>query len=191
MNLGDMTTVNHCSRHMRGKLIRHVTLAREAHQKWWELQDRTKHTMPTCPPITWNPLLRTTAGFCKYPFRNKGLRIELNPHIYYHVPFKECLETTLHELAHAVCFQFYGRSMKHGPAWKQVMREFGLEPRRCHSYNVDGLRQRRRHRQHLVLCQTCQSKAYIPKKDYYPGVEKLCRCRRCGAMNFAYLGAES
>lgn len=39
-------------------------------------------------------------------------------------------DTLLHEIAHAVAYQRYGRAaMNHGPAWKAVARELGAEPR--------------------------------------------------------------
>jgi len=47
------------------------------------------------------------------------------------------LERTIpHEVAHQVSVQINGllRGKGHGIAWRRVMRSFGVEPSRCHSY---------------------------------------------------------
>ena len=50
--------------------------------------------------------------------------------------------TVPHEVAHIVAEFLYGSSLKkinHGQAWKMVMQSFGLEPERCHQYDVSGV----------------------------------------------------
>ena len=44
-------------------------------------------------------------------------------------------QTVGHEIAHLVAFQLFG-SRGHDKAWKYVMRQLGLEPNRCHSYDL-------------------------------------------------------
>ena len=47
--------------------------------------------------------------------------------------------TVPHEVAHLVTRQKYGnRASAHGYEWKSVMRAFGLNPTRCHSYDVSN-----------------------------------------------------
>jgi SprT protein len=50
-----------------------------------------------------------------------------------------------HEVAHIFAFKKYGvqrtprgRIQAHGWAWKRVMRDFGLNPSRCHSYDTSN-----------------------------------------------------
>lgn len=53
--------------------------------------------------------------------------------------------TVPHEVAHRIAVMVYGREQGkgHGKAWKYVMKVmFGLEPTRCHSYEVQHLKTR-------------------------------------------------
>jgi len=46
-------------------------------------------------------------------------------------------QTIPHEVAHLIAHQLYGAKISgHGPEWQKVMRDFGVQPRRCHSYDV-------------------------------------------------------
>ena len=80
-------------------------------------------------------LTGTTAGmFCvKKPrqwIRINRILLDANPEEF----FKQ---TIPHEVAHLVARQIYGRSMKHGPEWRAIMRDcFGLAPDRCHSMDT-------------------------------------------------------
>jgi len=47
-------------------------------------------------------------------------------------------QTVGHEIAHLVAFQLFG-SRGHDKAWKYVMRQLGLEPNRCHSYDLSEI----------------------------------------------------
>ena len=54
--------------------------------------------------------------------------------------------TVGHELAHIVAYQLYGKEIKpHGREWKMVMRMFGQEPSRCHSFDVSNVSTRKTH----------------------------------------------
>lgn len=44
-------------------------------------------------------------------------------------------QTIGHEIAHLVAYCIFGET-GHGKNWKRVMRDFGLEVRRCHNYDV-------------------------------------------------------
>jgi SprT protein len=53
-------------------------------------------------------------------------------------------QTVPHECAHLVAFTVFGRRIRpHGVEWQGVMRHFGAEPQRCHSFEVDDLSVRR------------------------------------------------
>lgn len=45
--------------------------------------------------------------------------------------------TVPHEVAHLVTYQLYGRRVRpHGREWRGVMRDFGADPTRCHSFDT-------------------------------------------------------
>jgi len=45
--------------------------------------------------------------------------------------------TVPHEVAHLICHILYPRAKQaHGPEWKSIMLDLGVEPSRCHSYSV-------------------------------------------------------
>ncbi|BCX88081.1 hypothetical protein MIN45_P0448 [Methylomarinovum tepidoasis] len=73
-----------------------------------------------------------------------GVRLRFNP-VLLRQNWEDFLHTVVaHELAHAVVWWQYGRRAKpHGPEWQAVMRLFGLEPQRCHDYDVAGGQARR------------------------------------------------
>ena len=54
-------------------------------------------------------------------------------------------QTVPHETAHFIVFSVYGveydrggRRIIHGKKWKNMMVYLGVDPKRCHSYNVDN-----------------------------------------------------
>lgn len=48
------------------------------------------------------------------------------------------VQTVGHEIAHLVAHKILG-SLGHDKGWKMIMRLFGLEPKRCHNYNMEGV----------------------------------------------------
>lgn len=71
-------------------------------------------------------------------FFNLGLAIR-NPETF-------LKRTVPHEVAHMVADAIMGKRCIHGPYWKHIMRSvFGLEPIRCHSYDVSEVVTRRVH----------------------------------------------
>lgn len=58
-------------------------------------------------------------------------------------PTQFIAETVPHEVAHVVAFTKHGgRIRPHGGEWQAVMRHFGVEPSRCHRFDVSRLRTR-------------------------------------------------
>ena len=97
----------------------------------------------------------------------------------------EFLEDTIpHEVAHLVTRKLHGRRVKsHGPEWQAVMRAFGCEPSRCHSYDVSNVATRRDLPAVYCDCQGSAGEHRISKARY-----KLIgksgysiRCRLCKA----------
>ena len=66
--------------------------------------------------------------------------------------------TVPHEVAHIVARNKYGRVQSHGVEWKSVMRFFGLEPTRCHTYDTSNssVSRKRMEREFLYKC-ACQT----------------------------------
>lgn len=106
------------------------------------------------PQILFN-LKGRTAGFA---YRFKDL-IRYNPFLYIAQPEAFINRTVPHEVAHLFQFRINPHDRAHGPTWKKVMRDFNLEPSRCHSYdtsNCHGEGDNGRHpRNHMYKCPTC------------------------------------
>ncbi len=68
---------------------------------------------------------------------------------------QQFLSATLpHELAHLIVWRLHGRRVRpHGPEWQSVMRLFGAEPERCHSFEVQPTRRQREYVYHCA-CKT-------------------------------------
>ena len=70
----------------------------------------------------WNRRKRSL-GLCRYRER----RIELSMYFVRDNDETQVRDTILHEIAHALA----GRKAAHGPAWKDIARRLGCEPRAC------------------------------------------------------------
>lgn len=53
-----------------------------------------------------------------------------------------CDDTIPHEIAHLIDTRLHGKS-SHGSSWKWVMGVLGVNPSRCHNYDVSETKQRR------------------------------------------------
>ena len=72
--------------------------------------------------------------------------------------------TVPHEVAHLVAYALY-KDNGHGRMWKHVMRVFGKEPTRCHSYDVSNARVRRT-RRFAYTCNCDSGKVIIGCKHH-------------------------
>ncbi|UHD16648.1 SprT family zinc-dependent metalloprotease [Thiocapsa bogorovii] len=90
-------------------------------------------------------------------------------------------ETVAHEVAHVVAFVKHGpRIRPHGPEWQAVMRHFGVEPSRCHRYDVSRLRTRSLQRfLYRCDCGTHEISSIRHNRICREGTVYLCRrCRQ-------------
>jgi SprT protein len=78
--------------------------------------------------------------------------IKLNRYIFEKQKADFIKRTLPHEVAHLAAFRVF-RDRGHGEGWKKVMRDFGLEPIRCHNYDVGGLKQTRTKFTYACACQ--------------------------------------
>ena len=113
-------------------------------------------------PIEYSTRMTKTAG--KFTYRgDEAVRIrfsdvllDLNPEAF--------IERTVgHEVAHHIVFEVYGRGQPHGKCWQEVMKLFGQEPSRCHSYETP---------------KTNKVKYVIEGKEYFLGKIQHGRCQR-------------
>lgn len=91
---------------------------------------------PSSYEIRMNPRMRTRAGLCK-PSRSL---VELNPHLL--KKDRDLEEVLVHELCHLAVARRFPYSPHHGPKWKKLMGLCGFEPKRCHDFDVSGLKRK-------------------------------------------------
>ncbi len=79
--------------------------------------------------------LRGLAAAAAYPAKNS---IRINRRLLEQNAADFLHHTVAHEVSHLVAYRLHGRRIApHGAEWAAIMREvFGLEPRRCHDYDV-------------------------------------------------------
>jgi SprT protein len=91
------------------------------------------------------------------------------------------LNTTVpHEVAHIIADRYFGVRCVHGQKWKMIMRNvFNLEPKRCHSYNVQNHRVRKT-KLYLYPC-ACSCGCKVGAKHHNMIQKKVgfFTCRRC------------
>jgi len=120
----------------------------------------------------------TTAGLAYY----KANKIHLNHGLLIRNKQDFLSQTIPHEIAHLVAFRVFGESgIGHGKEWKFVMRVFGIEPNRCHKYDVSETKRKRTIKRYLFSC-GCESKLHeITPQQFEKVMQKKCdiSCRRC------------
>lgn len=103
--------------------------------------------------VEWNPRMRSTAGYAKWP----QWIVELNPRL---KEFEGQVERTLkHELAHLIAYARAGsrRIEPHGPMWRGACADLGLQNERAsHTMPLPRHRQRKKF---LYRCPACGTTA--------------------------------
>jgi len=112
--------------------------------------------------------------------RPRENRIRLN-FILFKENLKDFVENTIpHELAHLISYALYGRAGNgHGNYWKLVMINLGLEPDRCHNYDVTNATVRTVKRMYEYTC-NC-SEPHMLTKIKHNRIQRggVYVCRRC------------
>lgn len=108
------------------------------------------------PLLQWKGM-RVSAGMAYY----KTGRIALSSRVLFDE--ESVRDTLIHEYAHLLAVHRYGRKgAGHGPAWREAMREMGLEPKVRHNYRVE----RNSRRQEVTYkCAAC-GKLYVRGKRF-------------------------
>ena len=88
---------------------------------------------------------------------SSGTVIRYNPHIFAKHYAYSLANTVPHEAAHYIvhCVHGAGKVRPHGDEWKELMRLFGVEPRRTSCLDLEGIPLRRQ-RRHAYSC-ACRS----------------------------------
>ncbi len=105
----------------------------------------------------------STAG--KAWYRDRDWLIQINRDLLYLYPEQMIERTVPHEVAHLVTSAMHpvDRIKPHGTEWRSVMRTIGLEPERCHTYDVSAVR-RQRAGSKWYKCIQCGRKYSLGKK---------------------------
>jgi len=131
--------------------------------------------------VQWNPRLRSTAGYARYPSWN----IELNPKLR---EFEgQVQRTLLHELAHLVAYHRAGRRRiePHGAEWKQACADLGI-PGESARHSLP-LPRREVKRNYLYACAHCGAQAQrVRKFRRYTACLKCCNEHNGGQYDHKY-----
>ena len=119
------------------------------------------------------------AGMYRVQGRNRLIRY--NPYIFAKY-FDDNLATTVpHEVAHIVVHHKHSyRCKPHGYEWKRVMRDFGVEESRCHSYDTTNstVRSRTVARNYAYKC-ACQTHMLTSIRHKKAMRGSIYICKRC------------
>lgn len=132
--------------------------------------------------IEWHP--RFTARLGDATLKHGVGFVRLSVPLWPRASANERRETVLHEICHVVVRYESKKSGKrvrsHGHAWQHKMRTLGIEPKRCHKVNRDGLKRTRRTVQMYCACAICPQTPRVAKR-IRTGLYKY-SCRKCKAL---------
>jgi predicted SprT family Zn-dependent metalloprotease len=127
--------------------------------------------------VLWNPRLRSTAGYAKYP----SWCIELNPRL---IAFDGQVARTLrHELAHLVAYHRAGRRRiePHGAEWRQACADLGIPGEPAH--HRLPLPRSQHQRRHAYQCPVCASIVHRVRA-FHRSTACLACCRKYAGGHF-------
>ncbi len=117
-------------RHVHGQRSLLLDILTDETKKWWSIACRLYDLSAFDGlPIISLDLRGVCAG------KASILKIWYNPKIAENNLEDFLVRTVPHEVAHTVDRRLHGTS-SHGPAWKRIMRDFGVDDSRCHSYTA-------------------------------------------------------
>jgi len=153
-------------------------LRRALHRRMENLLQRAmRHYGVNLPAVKIGLDIRGTVAGCAYPAE---LKVRFNPVLLQGNPEGFLHEVVAHEIAHLVAFQVHGRRIRpHGPEWAAVMNLYGVEPRRCHGFDIDRIEVRRQ-RRHRYLCACNEHALSTTRHNRVRRGEQQYLCRRCG-----------
>jgi SprT protein len=170
-------------------------LSREANRRTEALLEQaSRHFQVRIPPPEVRFDLRGQAAGQVRRAPGRVWQVRYNAVLLVREPEPFLAQTVPHECAHLVAFVLFGRGIwPHGPEWRGIMRHFGAEPRRCHSFPVDDLPTRRLRRfDYHCACRTHQLTSTRHHRAQAGQVYSCVACRgplSPGAMNREASGA--
>ena len=98
--------------------------------------------------------------------------------------------TVPHEVAHICASKAFPNAKQgHGPEWRAIMRCFGVQPSRCHSYDVSNVERKRDMTKHLFTCKCNTQHLLSPQRA--KNVKSFV-CNKCrSALKYVAHGKES
>ncbi|MCK5019914.1 MAG: SprT-like domain-containing protein [Candidatus Peribacteraceae bacterium] len=148
---------------------------------------KTKVDITVNVPLITYDITGTAAGKYTYnPYSDDSHTLKFNLQIMIDNWDQFRFQTVVHETAHYLTQVWKGiersRSGKriiHGKTWKAIMKFLGADDNRCHSYNVDNVRKKRKTRKFLYSCD-CMTHQ-ISTVRHYRTVrgETQYRCSKC------------
>ncbi len=107
---------------VEGKVVETLILAQDKFKQVFEL-----------PSISYDINSGRTAGLAYL----RDWHIKINPKYLEAYPNEVIGKTVIHEIAHLIAFRLYPDSKQaHGPQWKHVANQLGIEPVRCHQMQL-------------------------------------------------------
>lgn len=105
-------------------------------------------------PVPRPQIVFNVKGLTAGRMSNRGV-MDLNAELFKR-NFDDFLVNTIgHEFAHHICFVHWPNcEMAHGPEWKHVMTLLGLDPVRCHNYDVSEVKTRE-YNKFQYVCPVC------------------------------------
>jgi SprT protein len=92
--------------------------------------------------------------------------------------------TVPHEVMHLACNILYPRAKQdHGPEWKGLMKRIGADPKRCHTYSIEGAP--KMHARNYIYTCACEREIPLTKRMHTSITEGNHRyCTRCNTNIF-------
>ncbi len=119
------------------------------------------------------------AGQARLAERGPAL-IRYNPVLLRAHPETFLTSTVPHEVAHLIAFARHGARIRpHGAEWVAIMRRFGAQPRRCHDYDVSGLKTRQL--RELDYHCACRGHRLTSIRHHRVLAGQTYICRQCGS----------
>ncbi len=128
-------------------------------------------------PFFFRTDMKGIAGLA-YCYENK--RIELSQQLFLENMEDFFLKTIPHEVAHILTVILYPYAKQdHGPEWKSIMRELGVQPKRCHDYDITTCFKANDRIKYACACNHTHMLTKIRHKRIKNGVEY--RCGKCSS----------
>ena len=105
----------------------------------------------------------------------KTRRIRLSAPLWPRATAEERRQTVIHEACHIIDGVINGSMSGHKEPWKRLMRKCGLQPKRCHNVNREGIRRRNKREAASCHCGAVDSLGSTQAGRLRKGTRYSCR----------------